>query len=99
MKINNKDIPDSIEKWTNTFDSNNFLTDSEWLNKAELTEDILQLEHVDSNGPAIDVGFYNKTFKIYVIYNSDWENPKELFESDSIEFINNKIYELIDKYA
>ncbi|WP_299436691.1 hypothetical protein [uncultured Maribacter sp.] len=47
----------------------------------------------------MDVGFYRENYKIYVIYDNDWENPKEVFESQKTELIENKVYEWIDKFA
>ena len=81
------------------YDQNGFVSNEDWLLTAEKTEDILQLSHIYDEGPILDVGFYVKNFKIYVIYNYDWEKPAEIFESVQPELVSDKLYELIDKYA
>jgi hypothetical protein len=75
------------------------VSDENWLVTAEKTEDILQLSHIYQDGPILDVGFHTENYKIYVIYDNDWDEPKEVFESQKTEFIEDKLYELIDKYT
>ncbi|WP_369996239.1 hypothetical protein [Winogradskyella sp.] len=97
--IKNSKISSNINQWNIEYDQNEFVSNENWLVTAEKTEDILQLSHVYEEGPILDVGFYRKNYKIYVIYNNDWDNPKEVFESNITESITDKLYELIDKYA
>lgn len=97
--IKNSNISGNINQWNIEYDQNGFLSNKNWLITAEKTEDILQLSHVYQEGPILDVGFYKENYKICVIYDNEWENPKEVFESDKAEFTQNKLYELIDKYA
>ena len=52
----------------------------------ELTEDICQIEYKEKNS-IIDIGWYPKYaeitnhshFKIYIIQNSDWDNPIKVY--------------------
>ncbi|WP_299385579.1 hypothetical protein [uncultured Lacinutrix sp.] len=97
--INNSKISKNINQWHIEYDQNEFLSNENWLATAEKAEDILQLSYINKKGPILDVGFYRECYKIYVIYNNDWEKPKEVFESNKTEFIESKLYELIDKYA
>ncbi|MCB0398701.1 MAG: hypothetical protein KDD26_03590 [Winogradskyella sp.] len=97
--IKNRRISSNINMWNIEYDQNGFTSNKDWLIQAEKTEDILQLSHIYEEGPILDVGFYRESYKIYVIYDNDWENPKEVFESQKMELIENKIYEWIDKYA
>jgi hypothetical protein len=99
IMFTNKKISENINQWNIEYDPYGFSTDENWLKKAEKTEDILQICHINGDGPVIDVGFYRVSFKIYVIYGTDWENPKELFESKDIKKLSEKIYDLIDKYS
>ena len=85
--------------WNVEYDQSGFTLNKDWLIQAEKTEGILQLSHIYEEGPILDVGFYRENYKIYVIYDNDWENPKEVFESQKTELIENKVYEWIDKYA
>lgn len=55
------------------------------------TEYILQLSHLYEKGLTLDVGFYRESYKIYVIYDYDWEKPKEVFESSEARFIMKKM--------
>ena len=97
--IKNRKISRNINQWNIDYDQNGFVSNEDWLLTAEKTEDILQLSHIYDEGPILDVGFYVKNFKIYVIYNYDWEKPAEIFESVQPELVSDKLYELIDKYA
>ncbi|WP_100616392.1 hypothetical protein [Confluentibacter citreus] len=97
--IKNSKISSNINQWNIEYDQNGFMLNENWLVTAEKTEDILQLSHIYEEGPILDVGFYRENYKIYVIYDNDWEKPKEVFESNKKEFIEDKFYELIDKYA
>ncbi len=97
--IKNSKISSNINQWNIEYDQNGFVSDENWLITAEKTEDILQLSHIYQEGPILDVGFYTENYKIYVIYDNDWEKPKEVFESKIAESITEKLYELIDKYA
>lgn len=97
--IKNRKISSNINQWNIDYDQNGFVSNEDWLLTAEKSEDILQLSHNYDEGPILDVGFYVKHFKIYVIYNYDWENPTEEFESDKPELVSDRLYELIDKYA
>ncbi|WP_027127298.1 hypothetical protein [Gelidibacter mesophilus] len=97
--IKNSKISSNINQWNIEYDQNGFVSDENWLVTAEKTEDILQLSHIYQEGPILDVGFYRENYKIYVIYDNDWDKPKEVFESQKTEFIEDKLYELIDKYA
>ena len=97
--IKNSKISSNINQWNIKYDQNGFVSNENWLITAEKTEDILQLSHIYEEGPILDVGFYSKNYKVYIIYDNDWEKPKEIFESQKIELIENKIYEWIDKYA
>jgi hypothetical protein len=97
--LTNKKIFDNIKKWKIEFDSNGFEKDENWLKNAEKTEDILQLSHIYQKGTLIDVGFYNGNYKVYLISENDWENPKEIFESEKADLISEKVYEWIEKYA
>jgi hypothetical protein len=98
MVLNNK-IPSDINQWHVEYDQNGFLKNENWLKESYPTEDILQLSHVYEDGPILDVGFYGGKFKIYVIYDKDWDNPKEFFESSDPEIVTNKVYEFLNKYA
>jgi len=98
MVLNDK-IPNDINKWHVNYDQNDFLKNVNWLKDAFPTEDILQLRHVYVDGPILDVGFYEDRIKIYIIYDKDWDNPKEIFESSDPEIITVKVYEFITKYA
>lgn len=98
MSHNNK-ISANINQWHVDYDQNEFLKDENWLKDSYPTEDILQLSHIDIDGPILDVGFYRDSFKIFIIYDKDWENPKEVFESSDPDIVSNKVYEYIDKYA
>jgi hypothetical protein len=97
--IKNSKISNNINQWNIEYDQNGFVSDENWLVTAEKTEDILQLSHIYQEGPILDVGFYRENYKIYVIYENDWDKPKEVFESQKTEFIEDKLYELINKYA
>ena len=97
--IKNSKISSNINQWNIEYDQNGFVSDENWLISAEKTEDILQLSYIYQEGPILDVGFYTDNYKIYVIYDNDWDKPKEVFESQKTEFIEEKLYELIDKYA
>lgn len=97
--IKNSKISNNINQWHIEYDQNGFVSDENWLVTAEKTEDILKLSHVYEEGPILNVGFYTDNYKIYVIYDNDWDKPNEVFESQKIEFIEDKLYELIDKYA
>ena len=98
MVLNNK-ISKNINQWQIDYDQNEFLKDENWLKNSYTTEDILQLSHIDTDGLILDVGFYGDRFKILIIYNKDWENPKEVFESSNPDIVSNKVYEFINKYA
>ena len=98
MALNDK-VPSDINQWHVDYDQNEFLKNENWLKDAYPTEDILQLSHVYEDGPIIDVGFYVEKFKIYVIYDKDWDNPKEIFESSDPEDVTEKVYEFLNKYA
>ncbi|CAL2075574.1 conserved protein of unknown function [Tenacibaculum sp. 190524A02b] len=97
--IKNLKISSSINQWHIEYDPNGFIDSENWLNNAEKTEDMLQLSHVYADGPVIDVGFYGELYKIFVIYNENWEDPKEVFESKNMDLISDKVYELMDKYV
>ena len=98
MVLNDK-IPNNINQWHVDYGQNEFLTNKNWLKDAFPTEDILQLSHIYRDGPVLDVGFYEDRFKIYIIYDKDWENPKEVFESSNPEIVTENVYELLEKYA
>lgn len=95
----NPKITSNINQWYIEYDQNQFITNENWLINAVKTEDILQLNHITKEGPILDVGFYVEYYKIYIIYDNDWENPKEIFESQNTKLIENKVYEWINKYA
>ena len=97
--IKNSKISSNINQWNIEYDQNGFASDENWLVTAEKTEDILQLSHIYQQGPILDVGFYRENYKIYVIYDNDWDKPKEVFKSKTVESVTEKLYELIDKYA
>lgn len=97
--IKNSKIPRNITRWKIEYDQNGFVSDENWLVTAEKTEDILLLKHINQEGPILDVGFYRENYKIYVIYDNDWDNPNEIFVSKITESVTEKLYELIDKYA
>ena len=97
--IRNTKIPGDINQWHVDHDQNGFLKNENWLKDAYPTEDILQLSHVFGDGPILDVGFYTDRFKVYIIYDKDWENPREVFESSDPEVVSEKVYEFIRKYA
>ncbi len=97
--ILNDNIPNEINQWHINFDHNKFFINENWLKHAYPTEDILQLSHVYEGGYIIDVGFYGEIFKIYIISDKDWDNPKEIFESSDPETVTEKVYEFIIKYA
>ncbi|WP_370003324.1 hypothetical protein, partial [Winogradskyella sp.] len=65
--IKNSKISSNINQWNIEYDQNEFVSNENWLVTAEKTEDILQLSHVYEEGPILDVGFYRKNYKIYVI--------------------------------
>ncbi len=92
-------IPGNINQWKIENDQNEFFSNENWLLNAKKTEDILQLSHIYQNGLILDLGFYRNNFKIYVIYDYDWENPKEVYESKEAKLVTEKLYELIDIYA
>ncbi len=98
MTVKNKDIPDSINQWHVEFDPYGFTDDVNWLEKAEKTEDILQLQHVYDDGPIIDVGFYNGIYKLVAVLKDDWDHPLDKFDSTSVQEITKKTYELMTKY-
>lgn len=95
----NKKISDSIDQWHVEFDLNGFVHDEHWLKNADRTEDILQLRHVFGDGPVLDVGYYGDRYRIYLIYDMDWDHPAEVFESTDPEVVANMVYEFMDKYA
>jgi len=97
--IKNSKISSNINQWNIEYDQNEFISNKNWLVTAEKTEDILKLSHIYQEGPILHVGFYKENYKIYVIYDNDWEKPKEVFESQKTEFLEDKLYEWIDKYA
>lgn len=97
--IKNSKISSHIKQWNIEYDQNGFVSDENWLVTAEKTEDILQLSHIDVEGLILDVGFYTYHYKIFVIYQNDWDQPKEVFESKIAELVMEKLYEFIDKYA
>ncbi|WP_299216514.1 hypothetical protein [uncultured Dokdonia sp.] len=97
--IKNSKISSNINQWNIEYDQNGFVSDENWLVTAEKTEDILQLSHIYHEGPILDLGFYTENYKIYVIYDNDWDKPKEVFESKITESVTEKLDELIDKYA
>ena len=92
-------LPAAINQWHVEFDPYGFANQVDWLKQAERTEDILQLAHVYSDGPIIDVGFYAHVFRACVIRNGDWDDPVESFESESEGEIENWIYSALDRYA
>ena len=53
----NKQIPIEISQWRAEHNQNEFLTNENWLRDAYPTEDILQIQHLNSDGPVLDVGF------------------------------------------
>ena len=97
--ILNKQIPNEISQWQAEHNQNEFLTNENWLRDAYPTEDILQIQHKTSDGPVLDVGFYGSKYKIYVIYDQDWDNPAEVFESADSDLVSGKVYELLKEYA
>ena len=97
--IKNSKISSNINQWNIEYDQNRFVDNENWLVSAEKTEDILQLSNIFKENVIIDIGFYSENYKIYVIYNNDWDNPKEVFESNKTELIEYKLNKLIDKYA
>ena len=94
MTTNNK-ISSHIKQWHIEYDQNGFLSNEDWLLTADKTEDILQLSHVYQEGLILDVGFYQTSYKIYVIFKNDWDNPKEVFESNDTELVTNKLIKFI----
>lgn len=95
----NHRLPAAINQWHVEFDPYGFANRADWLTLAQRTEDILQLTHVYSDGPIIDVGFYSHVFRGCVIQNGDWDDPVESFESESVDDIENWIYSTLDRYA
>ena len=75
--------------WNIEYDQSGFTLNTDWLILAKKTEDILQLGHIYADGPILDVGFYEKSYKVYIIYNNDWDKPTEVFESQETELIAN----------
>lgn len=92
-------LPSTINQWHVEFDPYGFAHDADWLKQAERTEDILQLVHVCSDGPIIDLGFYSHSYRVHVIRNKNWECPVEVFESKSEREIENWIYSALERYA
>ena len=70
--ISNKRIPDSINQWNIEYDPYGFSKEETWLEAAELTEDILQLQHIYADGPVLDVGWYNGIYRAVVVMDKDW---------------------------
>ncbi|WP_338812845.1 hypothetical protein V9L05_15945 [Bernardetia sp. Wsw4-3y2] len=69
----------------------------------ELTQDICQIEYKEKNS-IIDVGWFpidmtitnNSHFKVYVIQNSNWENPITVYSCYDIGNLKNSIQEAIN---
>lgn len=95
----NHRLPAAINNWHVRFDPYGFAIHADWLKQAEKTEDILQLAHVYSDGPIIDVGFYSHVFRVCIIRNGNWEDPIETFESRSEGDIEYWIYLALERYA
>lgn len=95
----NPRLPAALNQWHVEFDPYGFANNADWLKQADKTEDILQLAHVYSDGPIIDVGFYPEQFRSFVIKNEDWANPIEVFESTSEADMENWVYSAIERYA
>jgi hypothetical protein len=95
----NKFINSNINQFDIEWDPYGFTNNDKWFLDVEKTEDILQLAHIYSEGPIIDLGWYRNTFKIHVVKNCDWDNPVEVIENRTAEDSANNIYKLIDKYS
>jgi hypothetical protein len=63
----NHDLPADINLWHIEHNPYGFASNENWLETAAKTEDILQLAHVYTDGPVIDVGFYADRFKVLII--------------------------------
>ncbi len=96
--MSNKSIQDDINKWTIISNPYGFSDSVKWLSEAEKVEDILQLEHNNTNGLILDVGFYNEEYKVFIIKDWNWEKPIECFSSKLINEVTEKVYFFINKY-
>lgn len=96
--ISNKHISDSINQWSIEYDPYGFAKEELWLEGAELTGDILQLQHIYDNGPVLDVGWYDGVYRAVVIIDKDWENPIEVIESTGTSKITKALYSWLTKY-
>lgn len=93
-----KQVQNIIKQWKIEYNPYGFFEKYHWLKEAEKTEDILQL--IQSQNYTLDVGWYgDNRYRIFLIYNQNWEKPFKIFESKSAKEIEEIVLEWLIEYV
>jgi hypothetical protein len=93
----NEEISLAINHWKIEFDPYKILSNPNWIESVDLTEDLLQIQNSHSD-LIIDLGYYCGIFRIVVIEHTNWQYPVEEYVTNEIGDIDALLHAAVIKY-